>query len=82
MDFRKIATSPAFWAKFLEIAAIQTEKAAPNYTVGHKAAAVVGSLFGDAPISTPDAAHAESLAQAIGEGVKAAVLAAVQVEGA
>lgn len=75
----KLTTSPAFWEAFAREAAQATEKASPDYTVAHKIAAAVDHLITGRTISTPDAAHAQSVINAISEGVRALVATSVKV---
>lgn len=82
MDFNVILANPAFWLTVLKTADSETQAAAPDYTIGHKVAAIVGHLLGVTPISTPDAAHARSLASAIGDGLEAVVLQGLSTPGA
>lgn len=74
-----LVKSPAFWDSILVNAAHATERAAPDYTWGHKIAAAMDHLLTGSTIHTPDAAHAESVVNALADAFKAVVSDAVKV---
>lgn len=71
IDGQQLVKTPAFWTGFLHGVDVGVEKGSPDYTVAHKWAAKMEELLGNAPIST-DKAHAETIAQAILDGLQAA----------
>jgi len=69
---QKFLLQPAFYVGVVHGAAVATEEASPDYTWAHKIAAAVEHALGHAEVSTPNAAAAKALGEAILDGVKAA----------